>query len=74
MFFWLTKISKDINFFKPSSSDVCKSCVKTRKKSKSYKNPVQLNKASLDLVYSDVHKQFSESYDDGKYFDSFLDD
>lgn len=66
-------MSKDINLFKPPSLDACRSCVKTRKKVKSHKDPVELNKSHLDIV-SDVHRQFLKSYNDSKYFVSFLDD
>lgn len=67
-------MSKGIDLSKPPPSDACGPCAKTGMKVESHKDPVQPGKAPLDLVYSDVHGPFPESYDGAKYFVSFLDD
>ena len=43
-------------------------------KVETHKDPIQHGKAPLDLIHSDVHGPFLESYYGAKYFVSFLDD
>ena len=43
-------------------------------KVETHKDPIQPGKAPLDLIHSDVHGPFSQSYDGAKYIVSFLDD
>lgn len=43
-------------------------------KVETHRDPIQPGKAPLDLIHSDVHGPFPESYDGAKYFVSFLDD
>lgn len=72
--FWLVKIAKSIDLSKSSPSDTCGPYTKTEIKVESHKAAIQLGKALLDLVYSNVYRLFPEGYDSAKYFIGFLDD
>ncbi len=67
----LATMSKGIDHSKPPPADACPPCARSGMKVESHKDPIKPGKALLDLIHSDVHGLFPQSYDGAKYFVSF---
>lgn len=70
----LETMPKGIDLSKPPPTDACPPCVKIGMKVETHKDPIEPGKAFLDLIHSNVHGHFPQSYDGVKYVVSFLED